>query len=229
MKLHADSRTVLGKKVKTLRAEGLIPATIYGPKRASTNIQIDRKEFVKAFKAAGFSNFIDLEVGSEKAVKVLVKDFDKHPVNDQILDASFYQIDEDSKISVDVPIHFLGEAPAVKNNVGFLVTAMDDIALYCLPKDLPSSIEVDISNLNEIGDSISVTDLKLPEGVEYDSEVDTTASLVYIAAPQKEIVEEVVAEPELDADGNPIVKPEGEAAEGEAAATPGEEKKEGAQ
>ncbi|MEO6728706.1 MAG: 50S ribosomal protein L25 [Candidatus Dojkabacteria bacterium] len=230
MKLAAHKREVSGKKVKNLREEGIVPASVYGPKKKSENIQIDKIAFIKAFKNVGFNKFLDLEIDG-KTSKVLVKSMLIKPISDKLLEVSFYQIDEESKITVDVPIHFLGEAPAVKQNVGFLITAMDAVQLYCLPKDLPDHLEVDISHLENIGDGVTIHELKLPEGVEFDSSVGENATIVNIAAPQKEIIEEVVAAVEyelnedgtqkLDADGNPI--PKAVVAEG---AAPEAEKKE---
>ncbi|MFS8131386.1 MAG: 50S ribosomal protein L25 [Candidatus Dojkabacteria bacterium] len=228
MKLVAQKREVTGRKVKNLREEGIVPASVYGPKKKSENIQIKRTDFSKAFKAVGFNKFLDLEIEGGKTTKVLIKSMFVKPISDKLLDVSFYQVDEESKITVDVPIQFLGEAPAVKQNVGFLITAMDAVQLYCLPRDLPDHLEVDISKLENIGDGVTVHDLVLPEGVEFDSSVGENATIVNIAAPQKEIVEEVVAEVEyeldaegnqkLDAEGNPIPKAvvvEGAEAEGD--------------
>ncbi|MEP7103857.1 MAG: 50S ribosomal protein L25 [Candidatus Dojkabacteria bacterium] len=223
MKLTAQKREISGRKVKTLREKGIVPASVYGPKKKSESIQIDKKEFSKVFKDVGFNKFFDLEVEGSKPSKVLVKSYATEPVSDKLLEVSFYQIDEESKITVEVPIHFLGEAPAVKLNVGFLITIMDSVALHCLPKDLPDHLDVDLSKLESIGDAVNIGDLKLPEGVEFDSSVGENAAIVNIAAPQKEIVEEIaVVEPQLDADGNPIpVVP----AEGEAVVTPEAEEK----
>lgn len=215
MKLVAQKREISGKKVKSLRGEGLVPASVYGPKKKSENIQISKKDFITAFKQVGFNKFLDLQVGEGKSNKVLVKSMFIEPISDKLMDVSFYQVDEESKITVDVPIHFLGEAPAVKLNIGFLITVTDTVALHCLPKDLPDHLEVDISKLENIGDSVNIGSLQLPEGVELDSSVVPESAIVNIAAPQKEVVEEVAAveyelnedgTQKLDADGNPIPK-----------------------
>jgi large subunit ribosomal protein L25 len=221
MKLAAKTREITGKKVKNLRAQGIVPATVYGPKRSSTNIQIDRKEASKIYNEVGYNQFFTLEIDTERPVKVLFKEVTLHPLKNEVLNIGFYQIDEESKISVEVPIHYIGEAPAVKNNQGFLVTTMDSVLVHCLPKDLPKEFEIDISSLELEGDSIAVSAIQLPEGVEFDAGVGEDASLVYIAAAQKVIEEEapVVAEGELNEDGTPKVP-----AEGEAAAEEGEKK-----
>lgn len=218
MKLPAKLRTIKGKKVKNLRLEGIVPASVYGPKRPSTNIEVDKKEFIGIFKSVGFNQFFDLAIESEpKSSKVLVKEIQKNPVTDILTSVSFYQVDEDTKVVVEVPVELVGEAPAVKLNVGFLINMLDQIEVYCLPKDLPSSIKIDVTKLENIGDGISISDIQLPEGVELSSSMDPDAGIVSIAAPQKE--EEVEVAPELDADGNPIVPAvEGEATTEEASA-----------
>lgn len=214
--ITAEPREVIGKKVKELRRKGIVPAAIYGPKRESTNIQVNAREFDKLFSNVGFNKFFDIELGG-KSSKVLVKELQRHPLKDYTIMVNFYEVDENSKITVDVPVNLLGESPAVKQNLGFLVQQMDTIALYCLPKDLPDHLEVDISTLEHPGQSINVSDIKLNEAVELDSSVDSTSAVVYIAAPQKEEVEEapVAAEGEAGAEGEAAAPAEGGEAEGE--------------
>lgn len=217
MKIKAQKRDVVGKNVKRLRAEGLVPASVFGPKKPSANIQVDKKEFIKLFKNVGYSKFFDLEVGDDRPAKVLVKDIQKNPINDNLVSISFYQVDEESKITVEVPIEVVGESPAIKLNLGFLIQQADTIAVHCYPKDLPTKLEIDISVLANPGDAITVGDIKLPENVDLDSSMEPTAALIYIGTGQKEEVEET-----------PAVEAEGEAtAEGAAAPAPAtEEKKE---
>ncbi len=221
MKLNAQKRTVSGKKVKYLRAEGIIPATIYGPKRDSESIQFNEKDFQKAFDKASYNKFIELTIDDAKPVRVLVKEVNYDPIKDNIQDVSIYQIDEDRKISVEVPIILLGEAPAVKQKLGFLVHQTENVTVYCLPKDLPEKFEISVESIETTNDTISLEDLKLPEGVEFDSGVDPHSAIAYIATDQKEIVEEEApAEGEEGAEGT-----EG-SAEGGAATEGSEEGKE---
>lgn len=189
MKLKAEVREILGKKVKRLRTQGLIPSSVCGPGREPRNISVNTKEFRTVFSKVGYTNFFDLEVEGEKPSKVLVKQVNIHPVKDYIEDISFYQVDENRKITVEVPITLNGESPAVKQKLGFLVQQMETVALHCLPKDLPSSLEIDISTVATSTDSILVNQLSLPDGVELDSSVDPTSAIVYIATDQKEEVE----------------------------------------
>jgi len=216
MKLQANKREITGKKVKNLRSEGLTPASVFGPTKKSENIQINKKDFIKLFKNVGYNKFFDLVIDDAKPVKVLVKEIQKHPVTDSLISTSLYQVDENRKITVEVPVAFLGEAPAVKLNLGFLITNMDAVAVHCFPKDLPTGFEVDISKLENAGDAITVGDIQLPEDVELDSDMDPTSAVVYIGTAQKE--EEV--KPVVAAEGDAVAP----AAEG-AAAPKVEEKK----
>ncbi|MCA9386938.1 50S ribosomal protein L25 [Candidatus Dojkabacteria bacterium] len=220
MKLTAQKRTLVGKKVKNLRAEGIVPATIYGPKRESENIQFNEKDFEKAFEKSGFSKFIELTVEGEKSTRVLVKEVNYDPIKDNILDISIYDIDEDRKVTVDVPINLEGESPAVKLKLGFLVQQLETVAVYCLPKDLPESFTISVNTLESTSDTVALNDLQLPEGVEFDSGVDPTSSIAYIATAQKEEeLEEESAEGSESEEGE-----EGEEGEKEAGESSEEEK-----
>lgn len=211
MKLQANKREITGKKVKNLRGNGVVPASVFGPTKKSENIQFDKKEFIKLFKNVGYNNFFDLEIEGERPVKVLVKEIQKHPVTDSLISVGLYQVDETRKLTVEVPVEFVGEAPAVKLNLGFLITQMDAVAVHCLPKDLPGIFTLDISKLENPGDAISVGDIQLPENVDLDSDMDPTSAIVYIGTAQKEEeVKPVEAEaaPDAAATPAPAAKPE---------------------
>ncbi len=219
MKVKLKIRKKTGKKVKYLRKAGVLPCSIYGPKRESINVEVDLEEFRKLFKACGYSKLIDTEVeGEGKISKSLIREVQIDPVTDEFIHASFYELDLSKPITAYVPIVTTGVSKAVKDNVGFLVTPVDKIEVRCLPERLPEEIEVDISNLNEIGDNVSLNDIKLPEGVEFTAMKDEIEKVIlaYIAPPQKEIVEEEKEE----------VSEEGEAKEETEEAGESEEKKE---
>lgn len=206
MKLQANKREITGKKVKNLRSEGLTPASVFGPTKKSENIQMNKKDFIKLFRNVGYNKFFDLEIDGAKPVKVLVKEIQKHPVNDNLISVGLYQVDENRKITVEVPVIFVGDAPAVKLNLGFLINQMDSIAIHCFPKDLPSAFEIDISKLENPGDAVTVGDIPLPEDVELDSSMDETSAIVYIGTAQKE--EEVAPVEEVAAEGEAELSPE---------------------
>ncbi len=228
-KLNLAPRELVGKKVKNIRAEGNSPVALYGPKYSAQNFSVNEREFKKTFADVGYSKLFDVEIEGGEKEKVLVKEVQIHPVTDQVLSVSLYVIDKNTPITTEVPIVLIGLAPAQDLGVGFAGQSLDTLAIKCLPADLPSHIEVSIENLAAVGDTITVGQIKLPQGVELDSNVDATTSVVSVFGDQKELVEEeVAAAPELDAEGNPIPVAEGaEGAEGETAeGEKGEEKKE---
>jgi large subunit ribosomal protein L25 len=196
MKLNAQKRTVVGKKVRKLREEGIVPASLFGPKREAVSIQLNAKELKKAFEKSGYNKFVQLVLDDSKPVQVLIKEINTHPLTDGIVDASIYQIDEDRKVTVEIPIELHGESPAVKLKLGFLVQQLESVAVLCLPKDLPDQFDVDISSLEDTSDTISLSDLNMPEGVEFESGVDPHSAIAYIATDQKEIVEDEPVESE---------------------------------
>lgn len=201
MSLKATAREIVGKQVQQLRREKKLPAVLYGPNRTSTNITIDPLEFKKLFSDVGYSKLFDLELGEDK-VKVLVKDLQRNVLTDEFIHVDLYQVNMSKEITAEIPVNFNGESFAVKNNLGLLVHPIQSVSVTCLPAKLPPTLEVDISNLNEIGDSISIADIKLPEGVEIANDVSLDSPVAYIAAPQKtveeEAAEEAAAMPEVE-------------------------------
>lgn len=204
MLLKATKREITGKQVSQLRREKKLPAVLYGPNRGSTNITIDPLEFKKLFKDVGYSKLFDLDLEGDK-VKVLVKDLQANTLTDEFIHIDLYQVNMKKEITAEIPLTFVGESFAVKNNIGLLVHPLQSVSVTCLPGDLPASLEVSIDGFNEIGDSITVADIKLPEGVEIANDVAPDSPVAYIAAPQKTIEEETPEE----------VAEEGEETEGE--------------
>ncbi|MBW7953756.1 50S ribosomal protein L25 [Candidatus Dojkabacteria bacterium] len=211
MKLNVSSRKVSGKKVKHLRKEGKIPGSVYGPKTEPISFEIDAKVFNKLFDKVGYSNLIDLSVDDKKSGRALVKEVQTDPLSQEVISVSLYQVDMTKPIMADIPVVITGESPAVKNNLGLLVNQVDELTVYCLPDDLPSEFVVDISKLEQVGDSIHAKDIELPKGVELDAADLESSVIAYIAAPQKTLEEEAT-------------ETEGEVAEGEGVeAAPAEE------
>lgn len=224
MALNAKTREIVGKKVKQLRAEGLVPASVYGPAREPKSIAINPKEFRTTFEEVGYSKLFGLKIDEEKAVKVLVKEVQVDPVRDNILHISLYEVDMKKPITADVPIRVTEITEALKNSPGLLMVPVDSLPVHCLPADLPEEIMVDISELKDIGDSITVDSITLPEGVTFDYEVNPETTLAYVAAPQKSLEEEAEAEADAEADRAELEAEEGEEGEaGEAAAETGAE------
>jgi len=220
MTLKALKREILGKQVKHLRAKDVIPASIYGAqKNSSINLTLDKKEFREIFKQSGYSKLFDLEIeGESKPIKAIFKEIQTEAVRNDILHVSMFQIQMDKKITAEIPVKFFGLSMAVKNNLGLLVTPLSKVHLSCLPADLPGEIEIDISVLNNVGDTITLNKIKLPEGAEVGHGTPKDAVLAYISAPQKIEEEAVVAT--TDAASAAPTAAEGDAAKTDAAAKP---------
>lgn len=224
--LEAQKRTVVGRKVKNLRKEGLIPAHVYGHKIETGHIQVKESDFKKVFEKVGQTGIIDLSVDGAKK-PVMVRGTQIHPVSDQLLHIDFYQVNLSEKVTVNVPLEIAGEAPAVEKKLGLLLTPATEIEVEALPTDLPDAIEVDISNLAAVGDEIKVKDLKIDRSK---IEVKTDEELVVVQIGELVTKEMEAAEAEAEAEaaaaseaaeapvGEGEETPQGEAAEGEALA-----------
>lgn len=165
--LNANKRDIYGKKLPSLRSEGKTPAIVYGNKKDNLAITLDSKEFSNAFSRAGYSAIMDLKIeGEDTPVNVLIYDVDIDPLTNQPRHADFYRVNMNEKIRTEVPLHFIGESPAVFQQEGSLFKNIEEIEVETLPANLPSHIEVDISGLDDFSKSIHVSDLKIPDGVE---------------------------------------------------------------
>ena len=189
--INAQKRTLIGKKVSSLRKEGLLPAGVYGIS-GNISIAIDKKEFVNVFKKTQYTQIINLSLDN-KPHNVLVSEIQTHPVNEELLHVSFHEISLSKKVEAEVPIEIEGIAPAIKVYSGVLVQNFHHIEIISLPNKIPTSIKVDISKLEEIGDSITFKDLLLPEGTELtkmeEGELENT--IITISPPQEEEKEEI--------------------------------------
>lgn len=194
LKLKAEKRNIFGRKIKKLRAEGILPANIYGKNLKSQGAQIDLKEFLKIYEQAGETNIIKLTLAKEaKTRPVLVHNLQVDPVTDQPLHVDFHQVDLKAKVEVAIPIELKGEAPAVAKG-GVLVQIMDEVEVEALPTDLPDKFVVDISSINEIGQGISIKDLKVEKNKIKVLVDDEEQLLVKVEEPEKEEEEKPAVE-----------------------------------
>jgi large subunit ribosomal protein L25 len=205
----------LKEDVESLRASGKVPAVFYGKKEASTPITVVAFDFVKLYKQAGESSVIILK-GDGMDVEALVQDVNIHPVTGKVRHVDFYVFEKGKKIKVEVPLDFIGNAPAIKELGGSLIKVLHALEIEALPKDLPNRISVDIASLVDFKSVIAAKDIKLPKGVELVAHADEI--VVSVAAPK---AEEVVAAPTMDISQIEVAKKGKEVkegAEGEAAA-----------
>jgi large subunit ribosomal protein L25 len=198
---------------KRIRREGKLPGIFYGPKSQAVPLEINRKEFLTRVADLEGSHLIRIKSASPLlADKVaLVKEMQFHPVTGEIVHADFYEVDLTAKILVKVPLHFVGKAVGVVRG-GILQPVVREVEVECLPMDIPEFFNVEVSEL-DIGDSLHVSGLAMPEGVTTASESDLT--LVTVVPPS---IEEAPTPAEA-----PVVAVEGAEA---VAAAPGEEPKE---
>lgn len=206
LELKSKKRTLLGKKVKSLRREGVLPAVVYGGKEGSVPIELGLQEFSKVFKTAGETTLIRLLVDSEKFKNVLVHDISRDPITEEINHVDFYEVKMDEKITTKVPLIFIGDAPAVIDLDGVLVKAMQELEVRALPSNLPHQIEIDISQLKTFDDNILVKDIKLPKNIEILENLETSVAVVTPPRSEAEIealkgeVEEKVGEVKVEAE-----------------------------
>lgn len=168
IEINANVRELKGTGAsRRLRHAGKTPGVLYGGDKEATSLEIDSKELFMQFRHEAFhASILTLNLAGKKEA-VILRDFQMHPVRNNIVHIDFQRINENEKISVKVPFHFINEetAPGVKLEGGLISHIMTEIDISCLPKDLPQYIEVDMSALS-IGDSIHLSEVKVPEGVE---------------------------------------------------------------
>ena len=188
--LDASPRTVIGKQVRALRRQGLLPAVIYGRGKQPMTISLDYHSAVRILPGVSSSQLLTVEVDGVKHTS-LVRERQHHPVTGALLHVDFQEVSLTEKLRTAVNIEFVGEAPAVKNYNGVIVTGQEELEIVCLPQDLPDRIVIDLSVLKEIGDSVHVRDLSLPSQVEVLT--DPGEMIVLVTAPVFEAeVEEAV-------------------------------------
>lgn len=188
--IKAKKRNI-ADKIEALRNSGDIPAVFYGAGKDSVSISVPAIDFKKVWKDAGESSVINLSVDGEN-VDVLIHEVQTDPVKDHPIHIDFLKVDMNKKIEVSVPVSFVGISNAVKGGLGNLVKVLQEVKIEALPKDLPHSLEVDLSKLENVNDQIFVSDIVLPNGV---SMITKAEEVVASVVPQVEEKEEVSTEP----------------------------------
>ena len=199
--ITARTRDVFGKKLASMRKSGDLPAIVYGQEKENEPVILNTHEFSRIFSQAGQNTIIELKVDQDKSSNVLIQDIARHPVTNDITHADLLRINMSQSIKANVPLSFVGEASAVYQLEGTLLTNIEEVEVETLPAKLPASIEVDISGLDDFEKTIHIKDLNIPEGVEVlvDEDelickVEPPRSQEEIDALDEEIVEEIPAE-----------------------------------
>ena len=218
LKIKAEKREA-GKQLGTTRADGLVPAVVYGPEQEPQSITLPAGDFGRVYAKAGGSTLVELELPGEKEpVIVIIKEVQKHPVKGNLAHADLLAVKMGEEMHVDVSLEFIGEAPVEKRGEGVVSRILRELEIAALPKDLPHELTVDISSLDQVGDQITIEDVKLPEGVRVIGEPD--AIVVHAVAITEEEIEE--GAPEGGLPEGELEAQAGEAQEGEAVAEAGE-------
>ena len=192
-KISASLRTVIGRKVKHLRAAGQTPATIYGHQFEPISIQFTALDLNKIFDQVGESSLVEIIIG-ENNYPVIFKNPQFHPVSSDLIHIDCYKVNLKEKITATVPLELVGESLAVKNG-NTLMQILNEIEIEALPVDLPEKVEIDISSLVEVDNKIIVSELNLDrEKIEIKN--DPEQVVIIIEAPRVE--EEPVVEPEAE-------------------------------
>ncbi len=197
MNILTATKRSKAEKLESIRSNGMIPAVVYGARVENTMISVSSSLFTKVFKIAGETSTIVLEIAGatekEKPIKVdaLIHVVQVHPVNGFPIHVDFLAVDMNKVVEVKIPITFVGTAKAEKDGFGTLVKVLHEIEIEALPKDLPHTIEVDVSFISTLEDFIHAKDIKLPKGVILLTE---GSEIIALVAAAKEEKEEVVAD-----------------------------------
>lgn len=193
--LVAEFREMHGKGAsRRLRRSGKVPAILYGGEADARPLSLDHQKLVIMLDNERFySTILNLKVGDQSQAAVL-KDVQRHPFRNAVLHVDFQRVDENEKIRISIPLHFKGEAiaPGVKSQGGIVSHMRTEVEISCLPKDLPEFVEVDISGLS-INESIHLSQLKIPDGVQLLELLKEDAAVVAIHSPRAEEPEPTAA------------------------------------
>lgn len=163
--VSAEPREVVGKKVSTLRRQGILPAVVYGGAKESQSIQLDAHEFDVLLRTTSRNTLVDLKIGSSRATPVLLQGVHEHPVRRNPMHVDFLVVSMTEAITIDVPVNYMGESPAADKLGGTVLHLRESVSISALATALPSAIDLDVSPLDSFEAVLHVSDLIVPEGV----------------------------------------------------------------
>ncbi len=213
-KIEAEERTITGKKVKALRREGRLPAVMYGANTEAVPLLLDAHEATNFLAGMSGSTLVDLKIG-KKIHKVLVREIQRDVIRRTPIHVDFLEVALDVRIKAVVPIELVGEAPAVSDYGGVLVTGVSEVEVEALPTDLPDRLSIELDGLEEIDDTLLVSDLVAGENVTILTDSDElVARVVYQVIEEIEEEEELVEELEEEMEPEVIERARAEEEEG---------------
>ena len=202
IELKAQPREILGKKVRFLRQKGLTPANLYGPKIQSLPLQVDTASVKGALNRGGRNALISLKVdGQADPYVTIVRDIQRDPKRGSLLHVDFLLVDIAERMHSEVPLMLIGQAPAEKTYGGVIYQSLNALTVEGLPLDLPKTIEVDTSHLDNIEDEIRVSSLTVPPNITVLTDPDQLVVKVHAPRVEVEEVEEVAEEEEAPVEG----------------------------
>ena len=220
LELTLDARQAQGKANKRLRREGFVPGVVYGKGEGSTSVQLEAKAFEILYRAAGRTSMVKLTLPGDKAVKsAFIKSVQRNPISGQAIHVDFYVVNLTQEMESEIPLVFTGEAPAVEESGGTLLTSLNAIRVKALPSDIPHQVDVNVSTLVNLDVAIHVRDLSLNrDAVTVLTDADELVAKVMPPRVEEEPEVEAVAEGEEGAEGEAAEGEEGAPAEGESRA-----------
>lgn len=199
IELRAEKRDILGKKVKRIRKQGLVPGIIYGPQIDPIPIQVDSYELLNVLRRAGANRLITLKIkGERKPHLTLARTVQRDVITRNLIHVDFQEVVLTETITTQVPIHLEGTPDIVERGEAIINQALDSIEIEALPTDLIPAITIDISGLEEIDDAVFVRDLELPEQVTILTDPDEMIVRIGYAEMEREEAEEEIAEEEVE-------------------------------
>ncbi|MGD2178850.1 MAG: 50S ribosomal protein L25 [Anaerolineae bacterium] len=205
VELAAKKRSVLGSKVKRLRREGWVPGVIYGHDFESVPVQFDNYDLRHVLSQVGGSQLVNIKIdGADEPEFALLRDVQRDVITGDLLHVDFYRVMMTETITTEIPLLTTGESPVAEQKEGILLHGISEIAVECLPGDLVDAIEVDMSELTEVGQAILVEDLAVPSGIsiltDHDEMIARLVPLeeVELERPEPELEEELIIGEELE-------------------------------
>jgi len=214
--LHTRKRTQKGKKVRSLRKDGILPLHVYGLKIESLSLQSETLTVLKVLQSAGKTNPVKIVIEDGDEHVTLVRNVDQHPATGELQHVDFLKVDENKAIEVEVPVVLVGEAPGVRGGAGTVTQAIYSLSVLSKPFNVPNQIEADVSVLVDLEISIKRGELQLPDEVELVGDPEIPVAWIQPPRVQEEIEEET---PEGE-EGETPEGEEGETPEGEEGETP---------
>jgi len=207
VKLEAKKRTVLGSKVKRLRQEEWVPGVMYGHNFNSLPLQFDKYDLRDVLSEVGSSQVISVKVDDrEEPEFALLRDVQRDIISGELLHVDFYRVMMTESITAEIPLLTTGESPSVAQKDGILLRGVSEIEVEAMPGDLVEAIEIDLTELEEVGQAILVGDLAIPSSIEVLTDPDEMVARI-VPLEEMELVEEAPPEEEL------IITEEGEEVE----------------